>query len=303
MGQKIPDGQLADSPYEDAIRFCVDAILRMHWGEKLINKIFGRATQSHAAGLAVVMHYEALEGRGRRPTLALVQAQMGRARTLAAFFGLLRLAGFIRIEVDPADRRLHYLVPAAPLVQGLRTWILHHVRCCEIMGLVPPGFTARARKDEALFGAFIAQARPILEHTRTPPDSAASWTWIDSLDCGDRIGLLLLRGHYTAAADGQAWFPFNSREVAENLGISHSHVRNVLNRAEAKGLLRQDRRGNGIALSEAFVEGARTWFILFWGWVAEAVEAAEVSRSVGLTVDPARLAPVRDVARPAGPAP
>ncbi|MCB8819274.1 hypothetical protein [Microvirga rosea] len=301
MGQMIPqtDAVAADSPYEDAIRFCVDAILRMHWGEKLINKIFGRATQSHAAGLAIIMHYEALEGRGGRPTLSQVQAQMGKARTLAAFFGLLRLAGMIRIEVDPADRRQQYLVPATPLIEGLKGWILHHVRCCEIMGFVAPGFAARIGEDEALFAAFIGRTRPVLERTRTPPEAAAGWTWIDSLDCGDRIGLLLLRGHYAAAAAGETWFSFNSRQVAENLGISHSHVRNVLNRAEEKGLLTQDRRGNGIALSAHFVGEARAWFTAFWGWVALAAEAAQNAvmggedphRETRLTVDPNRFQP------------
>ena len=95
----------ADTRYEDAIRFCADGILRMLWGEKVINKIFGRATQSHAAGLAIVMHFEALEGLGQRPTLALVQAQIGSPRTLSAFFALLRWAGFVHVEIDPADRR------------------------------------------------------------------------------------------------------------------------------------------------------------------------------------------------------
>ncbi|MBZ6077096.1 hypothetical protein [Microvirga puerhi] len=298
MSRTVPqsDALDVDSAYEEAIRFCVDAILRMHWGEKLINKIFGRASQSHAAGLAVIMHFEALEKRGRRPTLALVQAQMGKSRTLAAFFGLLRLAGFLRIEIDPADRRLHYLVPNAPLVDGLKGWILHHVRCCEIMNLIEPGFAERARADEALFGSFIARTRPVLERTRQPPAEAESWTWIDSLDCGDRVGLLLLRGHYTAADGGEAWFPFNSRQVAEKLGISHSHVRNVLNQAEAKGLLRQDRRGNGISLSPRFVGEARAWFTAFWGWVAASVAATPLPREVedasagveALAADPVR---------------
>ncbi|QFU14909.1 hypothetical protein [Microvirga thermotolerans] len=295
MDRQAPNDDVpaVSASYEEAIRFCVDGILRLHWGEKLINKIFGRATQSHAAGLAIVMHYEALEGRGCRPTLSRIQAAMGKARTLAAFFALLRLAGLIRVEVDPADRRIRYLVPTPLLIEGLKGWMLQHVRCGEIMGLIEPGFAERARGDEALFAAFVARARPVIERTRTPPDAAAAWTWIDSLDCGDRIGLLLLRGHYAAAQAGEEWFAFDSRDAAENLGISHSHVRNVLNRAEAKGLLRQDRRGHGIALSPRFVGEARAWFTAFWGWVAATAQATRADAAASAASrNPGRAGPL-----------
>ena len=84
--------RLDDQAYEDAIRYCANSILPMHFGEKLINKIFGRNLQSHAAGLLAVMHCEAELGLGERPTLTRIQAEMGRSRTLSGFFALLRFA-------------------------------------------------------------------------------------------------------------------------------------------------------------------------------------------------------------------
>lgn len=279
------DGAGPDARYEAAIRLCANGILRLLWGEKMINKIFGRATQSHAAGLAIVMHFEALEGLGRRPTLALIQAQMGSSRTLAAFFGLLRLAGFVQIEVDARDRRKQYLVPTEPLIVGVRTWILHHVGCCEILGTVPVGHAAALLADAGRFRSFMARTRRLVERARTPLPGGAAWTWFDHFDCGDRIALLLLREHYaksrSAGESAEIWFTLDSRDLADHLGVSHSHVRNVINQAEAEGLLRQDRRRHLIALSSRMIEEIRSWHISFWDTVAEAVLEAEAGLHAG----------------------
>lgn len=281
-GRDCPEGSGPDDRYEAAIRLCADGILRMLWGEKMINKIFGRATQSHAAGLAIVMHFEALEGVGRRPTLALVQAQMGSARTLAAFFALLRLAGFVRIEINPRDRRNQYIVPTEPLLIGVRTWLLHHVRCCEILGAVPTGHADALLEDFDRFGAFLARSRRLVERARAPVPGGAAWTWFDHFDCGDRIALLLLREHYansrsTGEADG-IWFALDSRDLAEHLGISHSHVRNVINQAEGQAFLRQDRLRHLVSLSPRMIEEIRAWHMSFWSTVAEAALEAEAQR-------------------------
>jgi hypothetical protein len=61
----VSQARLDDQAYEDAIRYCANSILPMHFGEKLINKIFGRNLQSHAAGLLAVMHCEAELGLAR----------------------------------------------------------------------------------------------------------------------------------------------------------------------------------------------------------------------------------------------
>ncbi len=276
-----------DTRYEAAIRLCADGILRLLWDEKLINKIFGRATQSHAAGLAIVMHFEALEGLGRRPTLALIQAQMGRSRTLAAFFALLRVAGFVRVEPDPRDRRNQYLVPTEPLIVGVRMWILHHVRCCEILGTVPAGHADALLADFERFGAFMARTRRLVERARTPLPGGAAWTWFDHFDCGDRIALLLLREHYakgrSAQGPAEVWFTLDSRDLADHLGVSHSHVRNVINQAEAQGLLRQDRRRHLVALSSQMIEEIRAWHTSFWDTVTEAVLEAEARLRAGVS--------------------
>ncbi|WP_430511878.1 hypothetical protein [Pannonibacter phragmitetus] len=59
--------QMDESAYAAAILRCADNILPMHMGERLINKIFGKSLQSHAAGLLAILHCRAQLGEGSRP--------------------------------------------------------------------------------------------------------------------------------------------------------------------------------------------------------------------------------------------
>lgn len=262
--------------YEHAIAACADAILRMHFGERLINKVFGRTLQSHAAGLILVMHCEALHGFGPRPTLAALRREMGHGRTLVAFVGLLRLAGYLGREPVAQDARTAHLVPAPQLFDGLGRWLAHHARCCETLGLLAPGEAARLRSDPAWLRQVLAHARILLSRTRARMAGDCAWAWFDAFDCGDRVALVLLRAHYAAPGDGSGprWFALGAREIAGKLGVSHSHIRNIVNAAEAEGLLRQDRAGGRVALAPRFLAESEAWFRDFWGWLAQTVAEA-----------------------------
>ena len=109
--------RLTDQAYEEAIRHCTGSILPMHQGERLINKIFGRNLQSHAAGLLAVLHCEAELGLRSRPTLTHIQDEMGSSRTLSAFFALLKLAGYIDAVPSATDRRDKVLAARPPLLE------------------------------------------------------------------------------------------------------------------------------------------------------------------------------------------
>ncbi len=260
----------ADASYRRAIALCAGSILRMHVAEKLVNKVFGRALQSHAAGLALVMHCEALHGLGPRPTLAAIQREMGSPRTIAAFFGLLRLGGYVVREPVPGDGRSAWLVPAAPLFSGLRQWLSHHARCAETLGLAAPGLAARLETDDAWLRLYLAHSRRLLADTRAAMAGKGAWAWFDAFDCGDRIALMLLQAHFTLPDQpGERWFPLAGRRMASALGVSHSHMRNIVNRAEAEGLLRQDRASGRVLLSPCFLAESEAWFRQFWRWVAD----------------------------------
>lgn len=273
-----PEAYGSNASYRSAIIHCAEAVLRLHFAEKLVNKVFGRNLQSHAAGLVLVMHCEAVLGLGPRPTLGLVQREMGSPRTLAAFFGLLRLAGYLTQEPVPGDGRSTWLVPSPQLFDGLRQWLSHHARCCEIVGFAEAGFSERLRTDEAWLRLYLAHARSLLAKTREAMAGDGAWAWFDRFDCGDRVGLILLRAHHESAAEageGPNWFPLGGREIAARLGISHSHIRNIVNQADVAGLVLQDRAGGRIALTPRFLSESEAWFRTFWSWIAETGQTAD----------------------------
>lgn len=273
----VSRARLDDQAYEDAIRYCANSILPMHFGEKLINKIFGRNLQSHAAGLLAVMHCEAELGLGERPTLTRIQAEMGRSRTLSGFFALLRFARFIETIDHAEDRRAKMLIARPPLLDGLKTWLSHHMTCAEVAGLLPTGSTHRLKSDDDFALRYIAAARLMLDRVRSHIASRRdAWSWFDSFDCGDRIALALLRAHYEYPGEQETrWFLLETRQLAERLGISHSHLRNVLNGAEGCGFILQDRRTHHIALTPQMLDDIREFHLSFWSWVAESADQAD----------------------------
>jgi hypothetical protein len=273
----VSRARLDDEAYEDAIRYCANSILPMHFGEKLTNKIFGRNLQSHAAGLLAVMHCEAELGLGERPTLTRIQTEMGRSRTLSGFFALLRFARFIEAVDHHDDRRTKVLVARPPLLDGLKTWLSHHMTCAEVAGILSTGSAHRLKTDDDFGIRYIAAARLMLDRVRAHMASGRdAWSWFDSFDCGDRIALALLRAHYEHAGEHEMrWILLESRQLAERLGISHSHVRNVLNGAEARGYLLQDRRSHRTAITPQMLGEVRDFHLSFWSWVAETADRAE----------------------------
>lgn len=265
--------RLEDQAYEDAIRYCANSILPMHFGEKLINKIFGRNLQSHAAGLLAVMHCEAELGLGDRPTLTRIQAEMGRSRTLSGFFALLRFAGFIETIDHEVDKRAKVMIAKPALLDGLKTWLSHHMTCAEVAGLLTTGSAHRLKSDEEFALRYIAAARLMLDRVRSHLAGGCAWAWFDSFDCGDRIALALLRSHYELDGEsGSRWFALETRQLADRLGISHSHLRNVLNAAEAHGYILQDRRSHRTALLPPMLDDIREFHLSFWSWMGETAD-------------------------------
>ena len=127
----VSRARLDDQAYEDAIRYCANSILPMHFGEKLINKIFGRNLQSHAAGL-----------------LAVSEAMR---RDMAA------------IGIDPAKVAVHYTgIDTARFVpEGLEPWMGRHHGLTEGVGFIALALGFFVRQGLDLRHA-IDPAQPIL---------------------------------------------------------------------------------------------------------------------------------------------
>ncbi len=285
-----------------AVSLYCDAILRMHWNERLINKIFGRAMQSHAAGRLVVQHYRwQLEGAAR-PTLTRLQHAIPQgARTLATFFSILRLAGMITVEIDPADRRVRYLVPLPPLVHGLRRWMAHHLRCAEMLGLLTPGCGERLETEDCFFSTFTCRAEMIIERVAEARGRCGGWDWFDARDGGGRIAMLLLREHcrmelaamhadldathesdrcaQVHSTDQSPSFALSTRKLAERLGLSYSHVRGMLTEAVGEGYLNPKAGRGRAALTPRLQADLAGWLLMLLGWFADAAVAAGWSAS------------------------
>ena len=111
----------APDAYTEAVEAYCHGILRLHWNERLINKIFGRALQSHAAGRMVVQHFQWQREGAPRPTLALLQRQAGSGgRTLATFFAVLRLAGMVSAEPRPGKTVSYSKISSMPYAGAVR---------------------------------------------------------------------------------------------------------------------------------------------------------------------------------------
>lgn len=275
--------EISYEAYARAVALYCDAILRMHWDERMINKIFGRAMQSHAAGRLVVQHYRWKEEGAPRPTLMQLQRNAGSgARTLATFFAILRLAGMIAVETDADDRRIRYLVPQERLVSGLRAWIAHHLRCCEALELLETGHAAKLESDHAFFGAFVCRAGSILGRVAEHRGRFGGWSWFDGREGGGRLAMLLLRDHLEAhpsARSPSTAFPLRARELATRLGLSHSHVRNILSEAVQAGHLAHDAGRARVQLTPRFQADMARWLSHFLSWFADVAHAARQARS------------------------
>ncbi len=271
----------APDAYTEAVEAYCHGILRLHWNERLINKIFGRALQSHAAGRMVVQHFQWQREGAPRPTLALLQRQAGSGgRTLATFFAVLRLAGMVSAEPDARDRRMRYLVPGPRLLDGLRTWVMHHLQCAEALGVLAGGHAARLGADADYFESFLCRADFILDRLAAHRGRFGGWDWFDQREGGGRVAMLLLREHCRTAAfaggvGAAPLFPLRAQDLAGRLGFSHSHVRNLVNDATAEGLLTQEARRGLVALTPRFEADLRSWLYQLLGWFAEAAQAAD----------------------------
>lgn len=264
------------------LEYC-DSHLHVYRGQRLMNKIFGRVMQSHAIGRAIVMHYEAQMGIGDRPTLSRLQEQIGYSRTLAAFFAVLRVAKLIKIEVDHDDRRVKYFVPSQRIIDGLRDWLEVQLRYGERFGYVAQHCSERLRNDDDYFACYLCHSRYILDNIGKDLHQFPAWKWFQEYDCGDRIAYSLLRAYYQGVleADGNIvnmhWVKFSSNNIASELGISKSHVRNVINKAAQRVILIQNKTHNFFSLTPSFINETWAWLANNFSLFAEAARQAQES--------------------------
>lgn len=269
-----------DDAYANALLRHTDQVLHLFVGERLINKIFARVFQSHAMGRLVIAHFDWRAGAGPGPTLSWLQKRTGCGRTLAAFIGVARVARLVSVIPDPADARRRQLVPGPRVIDGLRLWLIHHLELAEALSLIPAGCAARLCLDTPYFEAFVRASIVVVDHLDDWKRDHPLWQWFEAHECGQRIAYAYLREHFRGCLASGAPFdqprpvPLTGGQVAAMLGLSKSHVRNVLNGAERLGILAHDERRRSICLSEHFLKESRGAFVQLLALMAQAHDGA-----------------------------
>ena len=256
-----------DDGYAHAVLLHTEQVGKLFVGERLINKVFARVFQSHAMGRLIIAHFDWKAGAGARPTVVSLQAQTGSGRTLAAFIGIVKVARLVSVEPNHADRRQKFLVPSTRMIEGRKSCLQHHLELAHALGILPAGCASRLDEDEVYFERFVRASIIVIEGVAEARNRFPQWQWFEDHECGQRIAYLLLRAHYQAclAAGAPVHKPrdlaTSGATVADMLGLSKSHVRNVLNGAERHGALSHDESRRRIRLSEAFLLEARDQFV------------------------------------------
>lgn len=271
-----------DEGFHSAVLIYCESILRLHWNERLINKVFGKAMQSHAAGRVAIQHCRALEFGEPPPTTAWVLAGTASGRrTVASFLLLLRMVGMLQVGTSVHDGRQRPLIPQPRLMDGLRQWLAHHLRCAHALGLADASDADALGGDARFFQAYVARSGPILERITALQQRFPASQWFDSREGGHRIALWLLQAHARAwqARAGRrepAVFELKAQAIAGGLGLSLTHVHSVLREATQRGyLLAGTPRGQG-QLSAQFLADYRAWLTTSLDWFGQ---TARLTRS------------------------
>jgi len=172
-------------------------------------------------------------------------------------------------------------------VDGLRDWLVHHLVLAEMLGVIPQGSAERLRTDQAYFERYVRASLLVVEGIAQRRDAFPRWQWFENHECGLRIAYAFLRAHCQACLDGgspaDAPVPLalTGGAVAQMLGLSKSHVRNVLNGAEQQGILSHADNRRGISLSAPFLVEARESLMHLMDLMRQAHE-----RAVRLLIQP-----------------
>jgi hypothetical protein len=248
-------------------RFC-DQVVAPLRGQRLMIKLFGQRAPTEIVAHIIVMHVEARTPQ-QRPTLSRLQQRLPGPRQTAAFVTLLRGLGLVSAERDPDDARIRYLVPGPVIFDGLRDWLALHLSCYRELAEAPD-WPARLRTDINYFHGLIRQFAPWLDRANRPLTRHPDLAWSDEHDSGLYLALLLVALQSAAPADG---VPVAVGDWSAVLGVSRSHIRNLLGMLESRGLAAiTDGR---LVLTPRFMAVVESWFCHQVAWIAAAAARAE----------------------------
>ncbi|WP_199902306.1 hypothetical protein, partial [Azospirillum sp. B506] len=230
--------------------FCAGLVAPLR-GQRLMIKLFGQRAPTEIAGWIVSMHATARTPE-ERPTLTRLQERLPGTRQTAAFVALLRGFGIVQTERDPGDGRIRYLVPGPVILDGLRDWLALHLACHRrLAGGGDAG--ERLRRDRGFYDRVLCECAVLLDPRHRALLRFPELAWLDEHDSGLYLALTLAERGLTQEGAG-GWVEASASELAGLLGVSRSHIRNLINAMELRGLVRQDERRRRLFPTPHFTE-------------------------------------------------
>lgn len=258
--------------FHAVLAFFCDQLVAPLRGQRLMIKLFGQRAPTEIAARIVMMHITA-RSPAARPTLTRIQDRLPGARQTAAFIALLRGFGIVQTERDAADGRIRYLVPGPAILDGLRGWMALHLDCHQRLAPDGAGHRSRLLSDQAFFEAFVRRCEPWLDQSNRPLTRFPDLAWLDEHDSGLCLALTLAEHHHRQPSGG--WIEAPSADLAHALGVSKSHIRNLINAMERRGLVLQDDRRQRLRFESRFAETIERWFCHQVTWLATAARRAD----------------------------
>ncbi len=262
--------------------FC-DRLVAPLRGQRLMIKLFGQRAPTEIAAQIVMMHATA-RTPAERPTVTRIQDRLPGSRRTAAFIALLRGFGIVQTERDPGDARIRYLVPGPVIMDGLRDWLALHLACHR--RLAGGGDLAeRLRTDRGFYDRVVCECAGLLDPRNRPLLRYPELAWLDEHDSGLYLALTLVDRSLAQAATGGegsgGWVGASATDLAGLLGVSRSHIRNLINAMELRGLVRQDERRHSLLPTARFIGTVEGWFCDQIDAIAAAARRAEMGAERG----------------------
>ena len=131
--------------------------------------------------------------------------------------------------------------------------------------------SVRLRDDQSFYAETIRQCATWLCRDSRPLTGFPDLAWTDEHDSGIHLALTLV----ARSAAGRHVVDVSTAELATMLGVSRSHIRNLLAAMEERRLLRFDDGRRRLTLMPGFVASVEAWFCHQVTWLAAAAARAD----------------------------